>query len=170
MQKIRRGLIDNYILKDPIADLNVQDLRRGNILDFRQRLLNKTTDQQANRVLGVLKTCIKEGVYREELERDPTIGIGNIWHHPMERGVFMRKELKELFPADGLGPWKDLQVYTCFMVAATMGLRRGEVLALRWRDVDFDKGWFSFCQAWKDDTNLGPPKWGRSGRTYRFQT
>jgi len=157
----QRALIDRYIFKDPIADIAIQDLRRGDIVDFRGRMLAKVGDRQANRIIGVLKTCLKEGVYREEISKDPTLGVGNVHHVAQERGVFTPEELRRLFPSEGLGPWGDLQAFACFLVAATVGLRRGEVLALRWRDLDFGKLLLHVRQAWKDDTTLGPPKWGK---------
>jgi integrase len=157
----QRTLIDRYILQDPVADKNLVELRRGDILDFRGRLLAKVSDARANRVIGCLKTCIKEAVYREELPKDPTLGVGNIHHEALQRGVFTADELRRLFPALGLGSWGSLQAFACFLVAATVGLRRGEVLALRWRDLDFDKLQLHVRQAWKSDTVLGPPKWGK---------
>jgi len=153
------ALIDKYILTDPIADRNVHELRRGDILDFRQRLLIIKTDRQANRIIGVLKTCIKEGVFREELDRDPTLGVGRIRHGSQERGVFTQKEIKALFPAEGPGPWGDLKAYVCFLLAATTGMRRGEILALRWGDVGLKEKVYHVRQAWIDDTHIGLPKW-----------
>ena len=35
--------------------------------------------------------------------------------------------------------WRDEIDYTCFLIAAKTGMRRGEVLALRWKNVDFEK-------------------------------
>ncbi len=158
----QRILIDKFILKDPIADKNLHELRRGDVLDFRQRLLTDQSDRQTNRIIGVLKTCIKEGVYREAIDRDPTLGIGNIHHEAAERGIFTADELRRIFPKAGLGPWDNLQAYTCFLIAATIGLRRGEVLALRWKDVDFEKHEINILQAWKSDTEIGLPKWGKT--------
>jgi integrase len=160
--KNQRALLDRYILPDAIAGENVNELRRGHLLDFRGRLLARgLSDRQVNRILGALKTCLREGIYREELKHDPGAGIGNIHHEAEERGVFTREELRRLFPAEGLGPWEDLQAFACFQLAAAVGLRRGEVLALRWRDLDFDKKQLHVRQAWKSDKIIGPPKWGK---------
>jgi len=158
----QRALLDRYILRDSIADKSLAELRRGDILDFRGRLLAKVSDSQANRVIGCLKTCLKEGVYRQEIEKDPTPGIGQIKHEKQERGIFTEEELKALFPKKGLGPWPDPRAYVCFLVAATVGLRRGELLALRWRDIDLDKNVVNILQAWKDDFTVGAPKWGKT--------
>jgi integrase len=168
----QRALIAKYVLTDEkIARKNVHELRRGDILDFRGRLLEKkVTDRQANRIIGALKTCLKEGVYREELDRDPTAGIGNIRQEVLERGVFTMDELRALFPAKGNGPWTDLRAYTVFLVAATVGARRGEILALRWRDIDLDRSTLNIERAWKDETTLGEPKWGKARKDIPIPT
>ncbi len=158
--KRQRALIETYILTDRLADRNLRDLSRGDILDFRQRLLQLYSDRQVNRIIGVLKTCIKAGIFRQELEKDPTLGIGAIREKHKERGIFTREELLALF-SESPGPWEDLQAYVCFLVAASTGLRRSELLALRWKDLDVDRRLLHVRQAWKSDTELGPPKWGR---------
>lgn len=155
-----RSLIDRYILTDPIAELKVEEFRRGDVLDFRQRLLQLHSDRQVNRIIGVLKTTIKEGIFREELEKDPTVGVGTIREKHKEKGIFSREELLTLF-SESPGPWEDLQAYTCFLVAASTGMRRGEILALRWKDLDAGRRLLHVCQAWKSDKILGAPKWER---------
>lgn len=68
-----RRLIDGKILKDPIADLPVREIRRADVLDFRSRLLEAGTGPRVvNRTMAALKVAFREGVFREELERDPT--------------------------------------------------------------------------------------------------
>ncbi len=158
----QRALLDRYILRDVIAHEKVHELRRHYILDFRQRLLAPgLSNRQANRVIGALKTCLKEGIYREKLDRDPTAGIGNIRQEVAERRVFTQDELRQLFPLDGIGPWTNLRAHTVFLVAVTVGARRGEILALRWRGVDLAEATLNIEKARKDDTTLGDPKWGK---------
>ena len=49
--------------------------------------------------------------------------------------------------------------YCCFYLAAVTDLRHGEVLALRWRHVDFERQCVAVCEAWKEGKEMGPPKW-----------
>lgn len=54
-----------------------------------------------------------------------------------------------------------------FVLLATTGMRRGEVLGLRWEDVDFDARALSIVQALTTVSNrihIGPPKTGKSRR------
>ena len=63
---------------------------------------------------------------------------------------------------------KGTRLYVPVLVAVTTGLRRGEVLGLRWQDVDLDGGRLSVAQA-MEQTRAGlafkPPKTKRSRRS-----
>lgn len=158
----QRGLIEEYILKDEIADMEVRKITRGHVKDFKARLLKKYgTCRRVNSVITVLKTVFRDWVERELIERDPAAGIGKVQYHKKESGVFSAQELAELFPSEGLGPWEDIQDYTTFLIAATCGLRRGEILALQWQDIDLENLVLHVQRAWKSTTEIGEPKWGQ---------
>ena len=57
--------------------------------------------------------------------------------------------------------WDDYQTYAVFSTAAKTGMRCGEVLALSWSVVDLASGSISIHQAWKDNHELGLPKWDK---------
>lgn len=156
-----RRLIEQKILTHPIASRQVLSLRRRDILDFRSDLLKKHNPRTVNGVIQTLKTCLKEGVFREDLPKDPTLGVGNIRYKPKESGTFTAEELKDLFK-ENPGPWGDEIGYTLFLTLATTGLRRGEALALTWRAVDFDARTIAVEQALKDQVGtVGKPKWSK---------
>jgi len=158
----QRAVIESHILTDSIADLNVRKITRGDIRAFKKRLTDKHGKKRVvNSVLGVLKAVFHDAAEQGVLREDPSRGIGQISYKKKEAGIFTAVELKELFPTDGLGPWKDKKEYTVFLTAATTGLRRGELLALRWKDIDFEKAEMHVERAWKDDTEIGEPKWGQ---------
>ncbi len=160
--KHSRGLLDHHILTDPIADMVVGKIRRADILDLRQRLIDKKGPGVANKALTALRTCLREAYYREELSRDPCLGVGKINVPKPEVGTFTAAELAKLFPKEGLGPWKDRQDYACFLVAASVGMRMSEILALHWRDIDFEEGLIRVQHAWKFKAGkVGPPKWSK---------
>ncbi len=139
----------------------MEHIRRADILDFRSRLLRVVSPSTANNVIGLLKIAYREGIYREELDRNPSEGVGLVRYEKKKLGIFTVKELQGLFPKDGFGPWEDLQSYTCFFVAASCGLRRGEILMLRWVNIDFKQGILQVRRAWKDVNEEGPPKWNQ---------
>lgn len=62
----------------------------------------------------------------------------------------------------------DQRLYAAFVLLATTGMRRGEVLGLRWRDLDFDSGELAVANtlttAGFNDVVSGAPKTPRSRR------
>ena len=159
----QRDLIEKYILRDEIADMEVRKITRGHVKDFKSRLIKKYgTCRRVNSIITVLKTVFRDGVDRELLKRDPAAGIGKVQYDKIESGVFSAQEIGELFPAEGLGPWEDRQDYTTFLIAATCGLRRGEILALQWQDIDFESRVLNVQRAWVSAIELGEPKWGQN--------
>ena len=158
----QRALLDRLILTDPIVDMPIQKIRRGDVLAFKSRLLKKKPGRirTVNRTIAVLKLIFNEGVYREELEHNPVAGIGSTKYQVQKSGVLTREELEKLFPVDPPGPWKELQDYTAFLLAASTGMRKGEILALRWMDIDFEGRYIHVRKAWKDRDEQGTPKSG----------
>lgn len=161
--RIKRQTMKGQIFSDPIAKMRMGEITRGDLLAFRGRLLEKgLASSTVNHVMGILKTAYREGLIREQLSRDPTLGIGNVKLPPRRRGIFSVEELQALFPDRGLGPWPDLRTYCAFLLAASTGMRRGEVLALRWENVDLRAGAVAVAEAWKDRDITGIPKGGRT--------
>ena len=82
-----------------------------------------------------------------------------------------RKEMKILSPAETgqlLTALEHTRLYVPVLIAVTTGLRRGEFLALRWRNVDLDAGSLSVVQMLeqtRDGLRFQAPKTARSRRT-----
>ena len=157
-----RRMIQNHLFTDPIANIRLPELKRAHILDFRDRLLDKLGfTRTVQMTMSGLKTILKEAYFREEIERDPTEGVGNTRYDAEDTGIFTGEELKQLFPLRIPGPWTSLLSYAVFLTAAVTGMRRGEILALEWQHISFMRSCISVRQAWKDIEVLGDPKWGK---------
>lgn len=157
--KIQRQRLVKHILSDPFAGKRLSEITRADVLDLRTRLLTKNAPATVNKVIGIVKVIFREALYREEISRDPTAGVGKIKERRKERGIFTSEELRALFPDYGYGPWRDVHDYTCFYLAAVTGLRRGEILALRWRYINFERQVLIVSEAWKGGDEIDPPKW-----------
>jgi integrase len=80
-----------------------------------------------------------------------------------EFATWSSDDLREFFAAV-----RDDRLYASFVLLATTGMRRGEVLGLRWRDVDLDGAQLAVVQTlstvgWQ--MLVAPPKTRRSRRT-----
>jgi integrase len=160
--RIQRGRLKNHVFGDPFAAKRLSEITRADIFDLRSRLLKRCSPATANKVIDVVKVVLREAVIREELRRDPTELVRRVRHQKRERGVFTVEELRRLFPERGYGPWKDACDYTCFFLAAVSGARRGELLVLRWRHLDFEGQYLKITEAWKGRDEIGGTKSGRA--------
>jgi integrase len=89
------------------------------------------------RVHGIIRRALAQGVR-----------WGWVSHNPAIDASPPRVPMKELQPPDpaqvvrifNLAEEADPDLATFIMLAASSGARRGEILALRWRDLDLDRG------------------------------
>ncbi len=75
---IQRGRLKKYIFSDPFARKRLSEITRTDVLDLRSRLLAKNAPDTVNKALGIMKVIFREALYREEINRDPTAGVGRV--------------------------------------------------------------------------------------------
>jgi len=90
---------------------------------------------------------------------------------PPRQGASKRQEMQTWTPQElraFLAHVADDRLYPVFMLAATTGMRRGEVLGLRWRDLDLAVGRLAIRQtliAVRHQATFSEPKTGRGRRS-----
>jgi len=158
---MQRSRLERYVLTHSIAEARLCELKRRDILDWLDDVAREHGPGAANNALGALKACLRHAVFREDMDRDVMFGISPLKVECKERGVLTPVELQELF--FGKPWWKYPRERIALMLGAFAGLRRGELLLLRWGDVDFGGGYITVRYSWKSwkDKIIGPPKWGK---------
>lgn len=179
-QQNLRGYLANYVIPDRISTVQLGNLKRGDIEDFRGRLVTKLQDHRptVNRVLKLLKLLLARAHRREDIDRDPAYGVDFIAEAAQVRRAFTDIELAKLFPdavpweSGNFSPWSNLKSYTAGLLAATTGMRRGEIAALRWNSIilDRDPPHVVVREAVKDHTRTDVPKSGKPRPTPIFST
>ncbi|MEU7283669.1 MULTISPECIES: site-specific integrase [Actinomycetes] len=112
-----------------LESLGVADVRR-----FLVQLENKTTAATAKESHRVLRTALTAACREELITRN----VATLVEPP-------RAKARELSPwsldetLDFLAAARRDPLYSAFVLAIAMGLRRGELVGLRWTDVDLDK-------------------------------
>ena len=88
---------------------------------------------------------------------------GWIWDNPAERAHRITTIPKEIHPPTPIElrallvhvAERDQQLHTLLLIAAVTGARRAQLLGLRWRNIDIERGRISFCRGWVEGPN-GP--------------
>jgi len=167
--KKSRKMLENHIFKDPIADKPIAEIKRGDLFDFRTRLIEEKLPGKRNtidKIMTTLKTVFTEAWNRDDIPSNPAYRIGFV-HKKGQRGAFTAAEVQKLFPADNLGPWSDQEIYTIFLLAATSGMRWGELRVLSWAQIDLEKNTILVNRAVKaESTVIDLPKWGKIRTTF----
>lgn len=148
------------IISDPVFDLNLQTLRRGDLLAFRSRMAARYGARRiAQLSYSILRLIIREAVYHEMIDHDPTAGIGQIKVEGKRRKAFSADDIRKLLdPAQ----YPNRLHYEATFTAALTGLRAGEVRALQWDDLDEQKGVIRVTRNLPaNDTEAKLPKWGK---------
>lgn len=168
---IQRSNLQRYILTSKLSSLVLSEIKRSDILDFRTSLTKKNlANSTINKILSALKVIFNEAFFREDILNNPATSVGLLKEEREQRDALTVDELKQLFPDDYKKVWRDEIDYTCFLIAAKTGMRRGEVLALRWKNVDFEKNTIVICEARKGTYEVGLPKWDKTRSIYMSES
>lgn len=139
--------LNKYIL-DEIGRYKLNKLKRLHIQDFANKLYeeynlsSKTIKNYINLISSILERAIQWNYINENVARH--INIPKNYNKPKkEQQIYNNEEVKLLFEAleNESEPFKTM-VYVSFYT----GARRGEVLALRWKDIDFKNNIISVVQ------------------------
>lgn len=108
--------------------------------------------------LGVLRMALKHAVAMGKLYRDPTTGVQAPTVKNGEVQTVSAEKLREIIEAS-----RTSKYHLPVLLAATTGMRRGEVLGLEWQDIDLEAGEIWVRRQYSAD-GLGPLKTEGSAR------
>jgi len=162
------GILNNHIL--PVfKDVEIDKITRGAIRDF---LLSKIkaglSRSRVNLIKDVLSGVLGYALDEELISANPTLGITKrLWPKSMRKknkvsdeDVFNREEIELLHDTcKSLVP----EYSAFFIMAAKTGMRLGELLALRWNDVDFNSNFLWIRRSYRRGI-FTRPKNGKSRR------
>ena len=113
-------------------------------------------------VYKLIRAACRKGMRYRKISYDPTAYIDPVEHFPQMREYWSTEEAKTFLRAT-----EGTEMHIIWLLMLGLGLRRGEVCGLRWRDVDLKRGKIHVCnQVYRIDGQLidGPPKSRTSDR------
>lgn len=141
-----------------LGGVRLSEIRRVDLQDFADRLCADGLDPSTVRnTLMPLRAIFRRAVARGEVGVNPTSGLELPAMEGARDRIASPAEAAELLAAL---PERDRAVWATAMYA---GLRRGELLALRWEDVDLAAGVIHVDRSWDAKEGAVGPK-SRAGR------
>ena len=132
MQRSRLKHWLNHMGETPINDIHKDDITA--VLDMLPKKLSNATINKYKQLVSVV---FNYGIRELGLTENPTRYIRSLPEKKGRTRYLSDNERKRLFRACRASKWKML--YLLVLMAITTGARRGELLSLRWTDIDFEK-------------------------------
>lgn len=142
---LKRGYVSencriNNMLEQPVAKVSVRDISSRHFAEYRNSRIRKVGPDTVRRELTIFRHCFE--IARKEW--DITIAKNPLHDIRFPAPGLPREErLSDVGAADlhrEIGTLRNNIIASVIVLAIETGMRRGELLSLRWKDVDLEKG------------------------------
>jgi len=126
-------------LKSFFKGQNLQDIGPEDIVRYRVKRKPDVSPATVNRELACVKTLCNKAVEWGKLETSPAAKIKKFREPSSREHILTQEEAQRLIKA--AGP----ELRPIILTALGTGMRRGEILNLKWTDLDFVRGIITVC-------------------------
>lgn len=155
--KAQQNYIDRYAVPT-FGAMAIDKIRTNDIewwllgLPKKYNICNKT----ANNVLSALRQVFQEALMQELIDHNPATPIKPLAKDQTRRGCFTIEQVRALFAF----PWPHRQAYVACLLAASTGMRMGEIRALTVDQIH--EGYITVDASWNDLEGRKPTKSGHA--------
>lgn len=136
-----RSLLERVVFTDKLANIPLTDIKRSDIIDFRQRLIQSFGKiAKVNNSLKVLKIIFNEALLREDIFANPCDKVGRIKIIGNPRIIPNNEQWINLLKKENWTTINGSIYWMASTTAALTGMRAGEVRALTWKQLDEKMG------------------------------
>lgn len=163
--------VEAWIIPDPIGGMKLAAITPKAVSDFHGRL--RGADRRDGRgkigarttqyVATTLGKALRDAVALGMLPRSPAAGVKRPTAARAQMRFWTGEQARQFLASTATDTW-----HAAWVLALTTGLRRGELLGLRWRDIDLEAGRLAVTQtriAVGYDAQSSAPKTDRSRRS-----
>ena len=158
---VRLHLLTSDLAQKPLARLEPADLRRL----YAAKLSSGLSSTSVHHIHAVIHVALQRAVDDGVLGRNVAALVGRS-SRPKARHVEMKTIAGGDQPRRFLEAAKRERLEALLVLAITTGMRRGELLALRWKDVDVDRGVLAVTASLQGESRptltIATPKSGKS--------
>lgn len=156
-------LLERYFKNKPMKDITRTDYQK-----FLNELGKNHTRGVVSSYTSKYIACVKSALADEIISKDFTLQTEKTWKDKEEVEYLELDELKQLIEyVESKLNGRYLSYYVIY-VAIYTGMRVGEILALEWSDIDFDKRTISITKTYNDRIHqIGATKTPSSVRTIK---
>jgi integrase len=157
--RVQESMLRNRV-KPHIGDTRLCKLTPADVRGMYRRLLSDgLTPSTVGNVHVILKQAIRDAVRDKHIRSNPLDDVKPPKQQRKEKDVLTAEDVRRLLETVRGGRFKGV-----FVLAATCGLRIGEILALRYEDVDLERGTLRVERTLYHG-EVTPPKTNSSRRT-----
>lgn len=162
-----RGLLEKYIKGYPISSISLKDLTALDVQSHYARLVKESISKSTLDILGkIINPCIRYAFNQGKILVDFSRSI-IVPDSSVQKKEGTRRPSIALLPEQEeklLLACKDTKWYYFILTALNSGMRRGELLALTWSDVDLNKRQITINKSYSPQSKLGTTKTENSNR------
>lgn len=131
----REQIIRLHLKPDPISDIPIGLLARAHVQDYIDRRADAVGPAYLQSIVGTIHTAMEAAIRRGLIDTNPCTSLELPARHKAPWTVLSESEVRSFISRVAA------EHHPAFWVlAVVLGIRRGELLALRWSDVDAERG------------------------------
>lgn len=122
-----------YIAGTRVGGIELADLKESDLVELMRPLIDRGCTRQAQLLQVLVSAALRSAVKRREILFNPMDGVDHVRHSSRVTAWLTVDQARQLLTssAEAGDPY-----YVAWLLMLCCGLRRGEMLALKWSDID----------------------------------
>lgn len=144
----RASIVRSHITTDPIGQIPLGKLKRYHVQEFVDRKAKTSSSGTVELIYTVLRRALNRAVILGMMPTSPCTHVELPKRERRPSPVFSEDETRRFIAGT-----TDDDLHAAWVLMVTVGLRRGEIIGLRWQDIEWDRDTLSVARTQTRDEN-----------------